>query len=136
MPTRRVDDPGSSPGAGSGAPTTDISPSRQAKRDSAYRSHLATIVYSWHPLHREQFRVVQRSGRGGEEILYLEARVGISREVPGWMCDASACAALSVGKPQIGVEALNELRAVLTAYVEDSNASGTMASSDREEGLP
>ena len=51
------------------------------------------------------------------------------------MCDAGACAALSVGKPQIGVGALNELRAVLTAYVEDSNPNGTMASSDREEGF-
>jgi hypothetical protein len=111
------------------------SPGHPSKRHSTYRSQLARIAYPRHPLHGEQFRVVQRSKRGGEKILYLEARAGTSREIPGWMCDAGACAALSVGKPQIGVEALNELRVVLTAYVADSKVRETMASSDREEGF-
>ena len=65
-------------------------------------------------------RLYQRSGRGGREILYLEARAGISRELPAWMCDAAVCAAIVAGPAQVSIAALIELRAVLTARAVDS----------------
>ncbi|MGA3402117.1 MAG: recombinase family protein [Acetobacteraceae bacterium] len=91
------------------------------------------VAYRWHPLHGERLRLYQRTRRDGREILYLEVRAGVSREVPAWMCDAAACAAISVGPPEIGIDALNELRAVLTAHLPDSARRRTSNHSPEEE---
>jgi hypothetical protein len=47
------------------------------------------------------------------EVIDVEIRPGVSRELPAWMTDEAACAAMSQGTPQVVVAALVELRAVL-----------------------
>ena len=83
---------------------------RHTPRHSAYRSQFIVIEYPWHPLHGERQRVYRRRGKQGRQILYIEVEPGISRELPAWMADAAACAAMSPGSPE--VVHLNELRAV------------------------
>jgi hypothetical protein len=64
----------------------------------------ARIEYPWHPLHGQVLRVVQRLTRGGTEILWLEERPGLCRELPVWMCDAAACLGMAqVGPPRVGM---------------------------------
>ena len=84
------------------------------KRHSTYRFGTVVIAYPWHPLHGRQLPVVRRRGRRGTEVIDVEVRPGVSRELPAWMSDQAACAAMSVGPAQVSVAALNELRAVLT----------------------
>jgi hypothetical protein len=102
----------------------------QAERHSAYRSQFVVVEYPWHPLYGERLRLYQRTGRRGQQILYLQVRADISREVPAWMCDAAACAAMSIGPPQVGVDALNELRSVLTAHSPESMDRGSSGSAN------
>src|SRR2546429_10019561 len=82
-------------------------------RHSAYRSQFVVVAYPWHPLHGQRARVYGRQGRAGRQILYIEVRLGLSREIPAWMCDAAVCAAITLGSPRIAIDALTELRAVL-----------------------
>ena len=83
-------------------------------RHSAYRSQFVVVVYPWHPLHGQRVRVYGRQGRAGRQILYIEVRPGLSREIPAWMCDAAVCAAITSGSPRIPVDVLTELRAFST----------------------
>ncbi|CBW74835.1 unnamed protein product [Mycetohabitans rhizoxinica HKI 454] len=74
---------------------------------------VAIIAYPWHPAHGQQFRVVRRSGRRGNQLVHLDVPGGLSRELPVWMLDASICSTMSLGSPQLSLSALNELRANL-----------------------
>src|ERR1700731_270633 len=82
-------------------------------RHSAYRSQFVVVAYPWHPLHGQRVRVYGRQRRAGRQILYIEVRPGLSREIPAWMCDAAVCATISSGPARIAVAGLTELRAVL-----------------------
>src|SRR5260370_10187433 len=82
-------------------------------RHSAYRSQFVVVAYPWHPLHGQQVRVYGRQGRAGRQILYIEVRPGLSREIPAWMCDAAVCAALSLGSARSAIDALSVLRDVV-----------------------
>ena len=84
------------------------------KRHSTYRFGSAVIVYPWHPLHGQKLPIIRRRGRRGTEVLDVEVRPGVSRELPAWMTDETACAAMSSGPAQVSVAALDELRAVLS----------------------
>ena len=68
--------------------------------------------YPWHPLHGQRVRVYGRQGRAGRQILYIEVRPGLSREIPPWMCDSAVCAAITSGRAQVAVAGLIELRNV------------------------
>ncbi len=80
------------------------------------------VAYPWHPLHGQRVRVYSRQGRAGRQILYIEVRPGLSREIPVWMCDTAVCAAITAGSAQIAVAGLIELRAVV-----DSRSAGLHA---------
>ena len=99
------------------------------KRHSIYRFGTVVIAYPWHPLHGRQLPVVRRRGRRGAEVIDVEVRAGVSRELPAWMSDEAACAAMSVGPAQVSVAALNELRAVLSRR---STLSSPLKLSDRK----
>jgi hypothetical protein len=103
-------------------------------RHSAYRSQFVVVVYPWHPLHGERVRVCARHGRAGRQILYIEVRPGLSREIPAWMCDAAVCAAITTGSPRIAVDALTELRAVLDTGSATRSLDGSLTSSTTKEG--
>ncbi len=106
------------------------------KRHSTYRSQFVTIEYPWHPLHGKRVPLLRRVGRGTEEFVHVEARRGVSRELPAWMCDASACAAISKGTPRVTIEALNELRDVLSGREVDPPRAPTSNSLKKEATLP
>jgi len=97
------------------------------KRHSTYRFGTVVIAYPWHPLHGRQLPVVRRRGRRGTEVIDVEVRPGVSRELPAWMSDEAACAVMSLGPAQVSVAALNELRTVLT---QRSTPSSLLESSD------
>src|SRR6516165_11032513 len=85
-------------------------------RHSAYRSQFVVVGYPWHPLYGQCVRIYGRHGRAGRQILYIEVRPGLSREIPAWMCDAAVCAAMSSGSPRLAIAALTELRAMLDSH--------------------
>ena len=57
--------------------------------------------------------LIRRTGRRGSEVVHVEVRPGLSRELPPWMFDSTICKAMTLGDPQVEVASLNELRAVL-----------------------
>ena len=73
--------------------------------------------------------------RGGSEVLSLEDRPGLTRELPAWMCDAATCLAMTLGPPLVRVDALNELAATLAALAHDLSARPSSASSLVKEAL-
>src|SRR5712664_2963021 len=103
-------------------------------RHSAYRSQFVVVAYPWHPLHGQRVRGYGRQGRAGRQILYIEVRPGLSREIPAWMCDAAVCAAITLGSPRIAVDALTELRAVLDTRSVGGPSDGSLTSSTAKEG--
>ena len=85
------------------------------------------IAYRWHPLHGQRLPVVRRRGRKGTKVVDVQIRQGVSRELPAWMTDEAACAAMSLGPPRVSVAALIDLRAVLSL---SSTTSSLVESSD------
>jgi hypothetical protein len=71
----------------------------------------------------------------GRQILYIEVRPGLSREIPAWMCDAAACAAVSCESPRRAVAALTELRAVLDGHSAEQPSDGSSMFSTVKENL-
>jgi hypothetical protein len=110
-------------------------PSGQAEHHSAYRSRSARIEYPWHPLYGRQLRVCQRSVRDGSDVLSVEDRPGLSRELPAWMCDAAACLRMTLGPPLVRIDALTKLAATLGALSGDRTAGPSSTSPMREEAL-
>lgn len=95
------------------------------------------MEYPWHPLHGQQLQVVRRKGRGATEVIHVEVRNGLSRELPGWMFDKARCAVMSAGSPEVTVGALMELRDVLAHETAPSPDGGSSSSLTREqEGTP
>src|SRR5262249_15436765 len=92
-------------------------------RHADHGSQFVIVHYRGHPLHGERLRVRERLGRRGEQIVHLEVRSDVSWAVPLWMCDASICAAMSVGPPQISIDALNELHSALANHSLDHGSS-------------
>jgi hypothetical protein len=87
------------------------------------------VSYPWHPLHGQRVRVYGLQGRTGRQILYIEVRTGLSREIPEWMCDAAVCAAITAGSARVAIAGLIELRAVLDNRSIASGSSTTKAGS-------
>jgi hypothetical protein len=84
-------------------------------RHSAYSFRSARIAYRWHPLFGRTLQV-SRNRRGKDlTCIYTEERPDLARELPNWMFDETYCAGMSLGPPQVGVEALNDLVAMLAA---------------------
>ena len=95
---------------------------RGQRRHSGYSFRYATIAYRWHPLFGRTLQV-SRSRRGKDlTCIYTDERPDLARELPNWMFDESYCAGMTFGPPQVGIEALNELAAVLAAG--DDGCSG------------
>jgi hypothetical protein len=82
-------------------------------RHSAYDFRFATIAYRWHPLFGRTLQV--SAFRRGKELtcIYTNERPDLSRELPNWMFDESYCAGMTLGQPEISIDALIELASVL-----------------------
>ena len=107
--------------------------SAQSKRHSAYRSQFVVIEYRWHPLYGKRLRISRRSARAQSTTIDVEVRPGLSRELPAWKCEASACSAMSLGPPQVSINALIQLRAVLTDRSTNQLDRASWTSSRTEE---
>jgi hypothetical protein len=55
--------------------------------------------------------------RRGKDLtcIYTDERPDLCRELPNWMFDESYCAGMTLGLPEIGIEGLEELAAVLAS---------------------
>lgn len=73
---------------------------------------------------------MQRTRRGGTDVVQVEVRPGLWRMLPTWMTDVAVCGNMSLGLPQVSVAALNELRAVLS---QGSTQRTVGALSDKKE---
>src|SRR4051794_20846552 len=88
-------------------------PNEHTAHHSAYRLGFVRIAYPWHPLYGRRLRVGQRTTRRAADLLLVEERIGVLRELPAWMCDEAACAAMTPGPPAVAIAALNDLTLVL-----------------------
>ena len=70
----------------------------------------------------------------GVEFFYIEVRPGLSREIPEWMCDGAACATITLGRAQIAIASLIELRALLDNRSVGLASGRSSASSIAQEG--
>ena len=89
-----------------------------------HSTHVGQIVrahYHWHRLHRHAARVVQFEERASGWFVRVEGPSGEVRLVSCWMPDATVCANLQLGVPQVSVSALVELQARLTDSGSDEN---------------
>src|SRR5512133_1633434 len=108
--------------------------SGQTPRHSAYRLQFVVVAYQWHPLCGQRVRLYGRQGRAGRQILYIEVRPGLSREIPEGMCDAAACAAITSGNAQVAIDGLIELRAVLDSRTAELASARSSTSCTVKEG--
>ena len=97
-------------------PNREASRDRGIKRHSAYRSRSVVVEYRWHPLHGQRVPLFRRVGRGADALVHLDVPAGISRECPAWMCDAAQCQEMDLGSPKLCLQALIELRRVLSDH--------------------
>jgi hypothetical protein len=104
-------------------------------RHSAYSFRHARVAYRWHPLFDRTLRV-SRNRRGKDlTCIYTDERPDLARELPNWMFDESYCASMSLGPPQVSVEALNELAAVLAAGGKSAKRGSRSRPSERREAI-
>src|SRR5215212_7569152 len=94
-------------------PALIATPSVKVLRRLVEPKGFARIAYPWHPLYGRCLRVGQRTTRGAADLLLVEERIGVLRELPAWMCDEAACAAMTPGPPAVAIAALNDLTLVL-----------------------
>jgi hypothetical protein len=104
-------------------------------RHSAYSFRWARIAYRWHPLFDRTLQV-SRNRRGKElTCIYTEERLDLARELPNWMFDETYCAGMSLGPPEVGIEALNELVAVLATGGKSAKRGSRSRPSEPREAI-
>ena len=109
-------------------------PSDPNKRHSAYSFRRATIAYRWHPLFGRTLQV-SRNRRGKDlTCIYTDERPDLARELPNWMFEERYCAGMSLGPPQVSIEALNALAAVLAAGGKSAKRGSRSRPSETEGG--
>jgi hypothetical protein len=74
--------------------------------------------------------------RRGKELtcIYTDERPDLCRELPNWMFDQGYCAGMTLGPPEISIEGLNELAAVLALFDRDRNRGAQSRPSQPGEG--
>jgi hypothetical protein len=104
-------------------------------RHSAYSFRRATIAYRWHPLFGRTLQV-SRNRRGKElTCIYTDERPDLARELPNWMFDENYCVGMSLGSPQVSIEALNEISAMLAAGSKSAKRGSPSRPSKRTEAI-
>ncbi len=82
-------------------------------RHSAYGFRFAAVFYRWHPLFGRTLQVSPFRRGKALTCIYTDERPDLCRELPNWMFDESYCSAMTFGPPEVSIEGLNELAAVL-----------------------
>lgn len=74
-----------------------------------------TVYYRWHPLFGQSLRIHRRTKTCNGEQIFCQLPDSTLCALPMWMFSPD-CAQFTVGPPLIRIEALRELRDVLTAW--------------------
>ena len=82
---------------------------------SAYGFRFATVAYPWHPLFGRTLQVSPFRRGKALTCIYTNERPDLCRELPNWMFDADYCSGMTLGPPEISIDGLNELGAVLAS---------------------
>ena len=101
---------------------------------NAHSLEIVTVYYRWHPLFGLSLPVHKRRKiRSGEQVS-CQLPDGTQCSVPSWMLRPE-CAQFSFGPPLISVEALHELRHLLTAWqISATCDKALLGSPTKEEG--
>ena len=67
-------------------------------------------------------------------FVYTQERPDLSRELPNWMFDQAYCAGMSLGSPQVSIEGLAELAAVLASWTTNRRHGARSRPSQKEIG--
>jgi hypothetical protein len=89
------------------------------------------VRYRWHAYFDRDLSVVYRETRRGEIVYVCVMPDGTGCVVPEWMFDSAACAHPELGEPQVSVDALLDLRALLMAIGSDSASAPVLTKEDR-----
>ena len=73
--------------------------------------------------------------RRGKDLkcIYTDERPDLCRELPNWMFDEGYCAGMALGAPEISINGLNELAAVLRSFGENRTAGARSRPSKMKE---
>jgi hypothetical protein len=82
-------------------------------RHSAYGLRFATVSYRWRPLFGRTLQVSPFRRGKALTCIYTHERPDLCRELPNWMFDEGYCVGLTLGPPEISIDGLDELAAVL-----------------------
>jgi hypothetical protein len=93
----------------------------------------AKIAYRWHPLFGRTFQVSPYRRGKDLKCIYTDERPDLCRELPNWMFDESYCAGMALGSPEISIEGLNELAAVLASVGKTRQRGARSRSSKMKE---
>ena len=104
----------------------------QSQSHNAYVSERVTIHYRWLALHGVSLECERRVSLPDGEYLHCVLPDGAMGAIPVWMTDPVACARFSSGDPQVSVEALLDLRALLDS-LRTSRTAGEGAVGDNEK---
>jgi len=91
------------------------------------------VYYRWHPLFGLSLPVHKRRRSGNGERVYCQLPDGTLCSVPSWMLRPE-CAHFSFGSPLISVDALGELRQLLTAWQAPATCGKALLKSPAKEG--
>jgi hypothetical protein len=67
------------------------------------------------------------------KCIYSDERPDLCRELPNWMFDDSYCAGMTLGPPEISIEGLNELAAVLASFGKTQKRGAHSRPSNKKE---
>ena len=75
--------------------------------------------------------------RRGKDLtcIYTDERPDLARELPNWMFEEKYCAGMSLGPPQVSIEALNALAAVLAAGGKSAKRGSRSEPSEAKEAI-
>jgi hypothetical protein len=85
----------------------------QSRGHSAHIGQEVEVHYRWHPYHGRRIRVQYSEPRADGRVVHVEIEPGVVTVLPFWMLDAGPCAGMTLGVPQVSVDALRELNRLL-----------------------
>ena len=100
---------------------------------NAHCFETVTVYYRWHPLFGLSLPVHRRRKSSNGERVFCQLPDGKFCSLPSWMLRPD-CAQFSLGSPLISVEALSELRNLLTAWQTPATCGKALLKSPAKEG--
>ncbi|WP_331382638.1 hypothetical protein [Rhizobium sp. BR 362] len=80
---------------------------------SAHIGEEVEIHYRWHAFYGRHVRRYYGEQRSGSEVVVVEHEPGVTTAVDRWMLDRATCASMTLGEPQVSLQALTDLDRVL-----------------------